>query len=208
MKPYRMLASTLASAVLVGIVSCASSSPAASEATMSAQVSPAMPSELDAGEGRRRHRSRIDFAAAAAELDTTESELKAALGLPENFPQRPRPNLTEAAAQLGITETELQDALGITFDPETGRPVRESQDERGSERSHQRPDLSAAASTLGITEDELKAALGIPERQHLRRPQLDLAGAAQQLGVTEAQVIEALGIPAPPAGERPAPQPQ
>ncbi|MEO1095848.1 MAG: hypothetical protein AAFX01_13215 [Cyanobacteria bacterium J06638_28] len=177
---YRFLALSVASACLLGAVGYANISNATSAATLVAQnASP------EQGQRQGRHH-RIDFAAAATELGTTEAELKTALGLPENPPERQRPDLAAAATQLGVTETQLQTALGITI--ETVRP-------------RTRPDLTAVAADLGVTEAALREALGKPEGEGgrqggRRRPRLDIAGAANQLGVTEDALIEALGIPA------------
>jgi DNA-binding FadR family transcriptional regulator len=42
-------------------------------------------------------------------LGVSETDLKAALGLPDNLP--PRPDLAAAATQLGVSETDLREAL-------------------------------------------------------------------------------------------------
>jgi hypothetical protein len=155
------------------------------------QSAPDSPRDSSRPDRRGRPHHRIDFAAAADKLGTTEPELRSALGLPEQPSERPRPNLAAAATTLGITEAQLQQALGIS-DSQTGeRP---------------RPNLQVAAEQLGITGAELRSALQLPERgdreNRPRRPQLDIAGAAETLGVTEAEIVEALGIPA--RSERPA----
>lgn len=177
------LASSLASACLVGAIGYAHYSNAASQPHLLGQNSspdsePTQPFQM---RPKRRHR-RIDFAAAATQLGTTEAQLKQLLGVPE------RPDLAEVASNLGVTGTQLREALGIALDPETGEPT----------RPRTRPDLAAAATQLGVTETELKEALGFPGRD---RPRLDIAGTAAALGVTEAQVIEALGLPVLPAGQ-------
>lgn len=146
-----------------------------------------------AGQQQGRPRRRIDFAAAAARLGTTEANLREALGLPAQ-PRTPgdRANrLREAADQLNVSEERLRQALGITLDPQTGQPV----------RPRTRPNLPAAATQLGVTETQLRTALGLPEPGEGRRsrPRLDIQGAASRLGVTEQQLREALGIPARPA---------
>ncbi len=153
--------------------------------------------------GGRQHR-RIDFAAAAARLGTTEANLRQALGLPAQTPanegrpnqgERRRSNLQQAAAQLNVSEERLRQALGITVDPQTGQPT----------RPRTRPNLQQVASQLGVTEAQLRTALGMPaEGARRMRPRLDIAGAAARLGVTEQQMIDALGIPPRPAnGQRP-----
>jgi hypothetical protein len=158
---------------------------------------PSTPSENHAGQHGPRH--RIDFAAAAAQLGTTEETLRAALGVSEH---RRGPDLAAAATQLGITEAQLRDALGFQLDPQTGEIIPPAT----------RPDFQAAAATLGVSEDQLHAALGRPEGAehcggfggrhggpHGGRPRLDIAGAAAELGVSEQQVIDALGLPPRPA---------
>jgi len=150
-------------------------------------------------------RPRLDIAAAAVTLGTTEEALIAALGLPDAPPERgsreqvkaERPDLAAAAATLGITEDALLAVLG---EPGQGHP-----------------DLAAIALALGVTEDALIDALGIHEGgsgpQHEQDghhpPQIDFAGAAETLGVTEEALIAALGLPnggpqsnGPPSGDR------
>lgn len=191
-------------ALLLGAMSCSagnaiSANPASGEARV-AQASPnsspdSAPSGMGDRGGRHSH-PRIDWAAAAAKLGTTETELREALGLPVQMRERQRPNLQAAAAQLNVTEAQLQQALGITIDPQTGQPA----------PPRTRPNLETAAQQLGVTEDQLKTALGFPERgersegnrQRGERPRLDIAGAATKLGVTEQQIVDALGLPARP----------
>ncbi|NJR65193.1 MAG: hypothetical protein HC772_07505 [Leptolyngbyaceae cyanobacterium CRU_2_3] len=196
------------SLLIIGATGCAvSAKTTASPANLVAQnssqdlaqnSSQQQPREPQPGE---RHR-RIDFAAAAEELGTTETALKEALGVPaqpegsERRPHdRPRPNLQEAATQLGVTEEQLTQAFGITIDPQTGEPS----------RPRTRPNFQAVAAQLGVTEDQLKQALGMPDqsgngdrngagRPEGRRSPLDITGAATKLGVTEDQLVRALGI--------------
>ncbi|MGB3613343.1 MAG: hypothetical protein WBA10_06060 [Elainellaceae cyanobacterium] len=147
-------------------------------------------------EGRkhgRGHRHHIDLTTAAAELGTTEPELREALGLPENPEAHGRERFEAAAIQLGVSEADLREALGITLDPETGRLM----------RPQTRPDLGAAAARLDVTEAELRDAFGgRGGGQHGQRPQLDVAGAAEAFGVSEAELTELLGIQNRPSGPR------
>ncbi|MBE9181978.1 hypothetical protein IQ268_25755 [Oculatella sp. LEGE 06141] len=80
--------------------------------------------------GQRGHRPP-DFAAAAAQLGTTEAELKEALGLPTEPPapgsrpargERPRPDFAAAAERLGVTEEALREALEANRRPSDDRP--------------------------------------------------------------------------------------
>lgn len=146
---------------------------------------------------QRRAHPPIDFAAAAAKLNISEADLKAALGVSGDSSttngQKRRLDIRGAAAKLGITEQQLVQALGLPPRPP-------------------RPDFAAAASKLGVTEAQLKAALGVPanppsENNGQRPPRPDFKAAAAKLGVTEQQLIDALGIPPrPPGGDRPANQ--
>ncbi|WP_416672903.1 hypothetical protein [Egbenema bharatensis] len=153
-------------------------------------------------EGRRR--TRIDFAVAAAQLETTEAELKDALGISDNreeWANRMRLRWQTAATELNVTEAQLQAALGITIDPETGR----------FSRPPSRPNLETAAADLGVTEAQLRSALGRSEHtsgdradrargnrswgdrtERTERMRQNLQQAATRLGVTEEQLIEAL----------------
>jgi hypothetical protein len=218
MKIQRLWMLSITSLVIVGAlgwtVSATVSAKTALSPNLLVQASPEDPAQGQ----MRKERRRIDFSAAAAQLGTTEAELKEALGVParppegdrpenrpENRPEgsRPaRPSFQEAATQLGVSEEQLTQALGLTIDPQTGEPS----------RPRNRPDLQAAATELGVTKEQLKAALGMPDRPPTEGPQgrrgrLDIAGAATKLGVTEDQLIQALGIPARPAGDRPGDRP-
>ncbi len=100
---------------------------------------------------RKPERPRIDFAAAAAKLGTTEAKLKAALGLPAHPPQEGKPS--------GIQPTSPQNGKAPTGNgkpearkPEQGRPPRP------------RLDIKGAAAKLGVTEQKLLQALGLPEK--------------------------------------------
>ncbi|MEC4806017.1 MAG: hypothetical protein SAJ12_04520 [Jaaginema sp. PMC 1079.18] len=181
-----LLATSVTAAVVIGTLGFANFSNAESNSRLIAQNSSENMQNRGQGQGRRHQRP--DFAAAAAQLGTTEEQLKQLLGVPE---RPPHPDFTEAASKLGVSEAQLRQALGITIDPETGEP----------NRPRNRPDLAQAASQLGVTEEAIKEALGRPEGGRGNRPRLDIAGTAAQLGVTEAQVIEALGLPTRPPGE-------
>jgi hypothetical protein len=197
MKRFPIWLLPTAAAFALGIVTHAWIDQSATAANlMVAQETSPTPSESSSRDGRG-HRHRIDFAAAAAQLGTTEATLKAALGVPEHR----GPDLAAAAMQLGITEAQLREALGLQLDPQTGEII----------PPETRPDLPAAAATLGVSEEALRTALGRPDGEgcgpgghhegggrHGGRPRLDIAGAAAQLGVSEQQVIEALGLPPRP----------
>ncbi|HIK56365.1 MAG TPA: hypothetical protein IGS37_14535 [Synechococcales cyanobacterium M55_K2018_004] len=156
-------------------------------------------------EGRGPGHRRIDFAAAAARLGTTEANLRQALGLPaQPLAEGDRPNrgarmterLQQAAAQLNVSEERLRQALGITLDPQTGQLVRPTT----------RPNLQTAAAQLGVTEEQLRNALGRPGGERHgegRRPRLDIRGAATRLGLTEQQLLDALGIQRRPMYNQP-----
>lgn len=175
-----------------GIASASLSNAAPSSQLLAQNSAPNNSQPQQQRQGKPRH--RIDFAAAAAKLGTTEAALKEALGVPAQPPERPRPNLQAAASQLGVSEEQLRQALGITLDPQTGQPT----------RPRTRPNLQAAAAQLNVTEAQLRTALGFPmDGSRPKRPQLNISGAAAKLGVTEAQLIEALGIPPRPPGEQP-----
>ena len=198
MRIQRLWMLSMTSLVIVGAIGCAVSAKTAVNPNLVAQASPQNPTQS------KKPHHRIDFAAAATQLGTTEAALKEALGVPAQPPEgtRPaRPSLEEAATQLGVTKDQLTQALGITIDAQTGQPS----------RPRTRPDLQAAATQLGVTEDQLKTALGMPERSPTegaqgRHHRFDIAGAATKLGVTEDQLIQALGIPARPDGDRPGDQ--
>ncbi|MGF1513343.1 MAG: hypothetical protein ACFB5Z_06565 [Elainellaceae cyanobacterium] len=179
----------IAAAALVGAIGVANANAANTSATdlrpdQAARTSGAERVKRHHG-GRGRGHHRIDFADAAAELNTTEAELKAALGIPENREEAARARFVAAAAELDVTPEALRDALGVSIDPETGRP----------ERPRTRPDLEAAATQLGVTAAELRAAFGFSEEDGRRGPRLDIAGAAAQFGVSEAELTELLGLP-------------
>lgn len=194
---FRRLGLLSAALLMVGSIGyavSAQSSPIQGDRIAQSSPTDASPNSSE-GQRQSGRRPRIDFAAAATQLGTTEAELKEALGLPAqppegDRPERMRPNLQEAATTLGVTEDQLLQALGITIDPATGRPS----------RSGERPDLQAAATQLGVTEEQLKAALGHPGQRANGdrpegRPRMDIPGAAAKLGVTEDQLIQALGLP-------------
>jgi hypothetical protein len=121
---------------------------------------------------RGAYRRGQHLAAAAAELGVSETELRSALGLPE---QPIEPDFTGAAAQLGTTETELRSALRSSIQPGPGPRGR-------------RPDFAAVAQQYGVSTEVLLSALGIPAE----RPQPNIAAAAQQLGVSEESLRNAL----------------
>jgi hypothetical protein len=64
------------------------------------------PSASGAGGGQPLQSQVPDLAAAAAQLDITEAQLRDALGPPP-------PNLAAAAARQGVTEAQLREALGV-----------------------------------------------------------------------------------------------
>jgi hypothetical protein len=142
---------------------------------------------------------RLNLAAAAEQLGTTEAELRSALGLPapgeqpdreammarrQAMRQQAAARLSAAAAELGVEEADLVAAMRSQWQ-------QRSQNGRG---------LTAMAEELGVSEDALRSALmpenGWPEGARVggRRPGLDIAAAAEALGVTEAEVIDALGL--------------
>lgn len=98
---------------------------------------------------RKPQRPRIDFAAAAAKLGTTEAKLKAALGLPA------RPSQADKSSGAQLTPPQNGQATtgkGESRKPEQGRPPRP------------RLDIKGAAAKLGVTEQKLLQALGLPEK--------------------------------------------
>jgi putative heme degradation protein len=119
------------------------------------------------------------LAAAAAQLGVSEAELKAALGLPAERPQRP--DMTAVAAQLGVAEADLRETLRSTM--HSARQQRQAGD-----RPNPGQMLTDAASQLGVSEIALRSALGIPDAM----PRPDMAAAAAQLGVSEAELTDAL----------------
>ncbi len=92
----------------------------------------------------RKPKPRIDFAAAAAKLGTTEAKLKEALGIPPHPPQEDKTPGSQAN-QPKNTQSEPRK-------PEQGRPPRP------------RLDIKGAAMKLGVTEQKLIQALGLPEK--------------------------------------------
>lgn len=194
----------LSAAVMMAGAIGATTLQAAADPTPQVSQTPtqSQPEQRQPGQGRR-----IDFAAAATQLGTTEVALREALGLPAQ--PRPRPDLQAAATRLGVSQDRLMQALGITIDPQTNRPI----------RSGNRPNLQTAAAQLGVTEVALREAMGLPaqrpaegSRQPGQHHRLDIAGAATRLGVTQERLIQALGIqprsgnPAPTRRDRPAQQ--
>lgn len=127
------------------------------------------PDQYRGGRGQRRGQR---LAEAAAELGVSETQLRTALGLPE---QPIEPDFAGAAAQLGTTETELRNALRSSTQPGPGPRGR-------------RPDFSAVAQQYGVSTETLVSALGVPTE----RPQPDITAAAQQLGVSEDELRDAL----------------
>ncbi|WP_299412205.1 YHYH protein [Acaryochloris sp. IP29b_bin.148] len=74
------------------------------------------------GPDNRPPRRGPDFAAAAQKLGVSESQLREALGSPENSPPQPgqrppKPDLAAAAQKLGVTEQQLAEALGRPPNP-------------------------------------------------------------------------------------------
>ena len=121
---------------------------------------------------RGRYHRGERLAEAAAELGVSETELRTALGLPE---QPIEPDLAGAAAQLGTTETELRNSL------------RDST-QAGSGRWGRRPNFDAVAQQYGVSTEALLTALGVPAQ----RPRPDIAAAAERLGVSEDDIWDAL----------------
>lgn len=136
------------------------------------------------------------LAAAAAQLGVSEADLKAALGMPAERPQRP--DMAAVAAQLGVAETDLRETLRNTMH-------HARQQRQAGDRPNPSQMLTDAASQLGVSEIALRSALGLPEA--MSRP--DLAAAAAQLGVSEAELTAALrshrGGPMPRRQTAPAP---
>jgi hypothetical protein len=131
--------------------------------------------------GERGHgQGHQSLAAAAAQLGVSETDLKAALGIPA---ERPRPDMAAAATQLGVSETDLREAL------RTSMTATRQQHRTTGDRPDLGAALAAAADQLGVSETDLKAALGLPDNLP---PRPDLAAAAAQLGVSETDLREAL----------------
>jgi hypothetical protein len=155
----------------------------------------------EGGSGCHGRGHRPDLAVTAAELGVSETELREALGLPDERPERP--DLATAAAQLGVSETELREAM------ESARAAMREQ-HQAARAEGERPQrggrgeaLATVASQLGVSETNLKAALGLPD-QRPERP--DLAAAASQLGISETELQDALRSSRSPRqrGEQPA----
>ncbi len=128
------------------------------------------------GRGQRGAQRGEHLAAAAAQLGVSEADLRSALGMPDQRPQRP--DLAAAAAQLGTTEDELRTSLRSFM--QSQRQARQGQ---GPQAGH--PDFTALAQQYGVSEAEFRRIMGIPNRP-------DLAAAAAQLGVSEADLRSAL----------------
>jgi hypothetical protein len=82
------------------------------EHSQSPQSSGAKPHEHKQQGDRKTKGHRIDFAAAAAKLGTTEAKLKALLGVPVRRAQTCL-DIKGTAAKLGVTEQKLIEALGL-----------------------------------------------------------------------------------------------
>jgi hypothetical protein len=90
------------------------------------------------------HPPRIDFAAAAKQLGTTEAQLIEALGLPAKPPEPPSDNnnrplyppppppldIRGAAKKLGVTEAQLIQILGIPSRPPGDRNIPDNSEKR------------------------------------------------------------------------------
>jgi hypothetical protein len=113
------------------------------------------------------------LAAVAAQLGVSETDLRAALGLPE---QPAQPDFAGAAAELGTSEDELRAAL------------RDSRRGGAGPRRH-RPDFAAVAEQFDVSTEALLAALGLPTEQP-QRP--DLETVAAELEVSESDLRNAL----------------
>jgi lambda repressor-like predicted transcriptional regulator len=165
-----LLVSTLGFAATLGN-GTAWANPTPSEGTVSLELAQrGNPSTQGSQRGANRRGQHL--ATAAAELGVSETELRTALGLPE---QPIEPDFAGAAAQLGTTETELRNAL-------------RSSHQAGPGPGGRRPDFAAVAQQYGVSTETLLSALGVPAE----RPQPDIAAAAQQLGVSEDVLRDAL----------------
>lgn len=114
---------------------------------------------------RKSERPRINFAAAAAKLGTTEAKLKETLGIPVRAPQS-NPQSNPQGESRG-------ESRGDNSSGERGRPKRGHQ-----EQGHGRPprlDIKGAAAKLGVTEQKLMNALGLQPK-----PPQDQSGNMQQ----------------------------
>lgn len=121
-------------------------------AAYAAESGPARSPQPSEGQSKQRpdrkpQRPRIDFAAAAAKLGTTEAKLKAALGLPARPPQEGKPSRAQPTPPQSGQATS---GKGEPRKPEQGRPPR--------------LDIKGAAAKLGVTEQKLLQALGLPEK--------------------------------------------
>ena len=145
MKTYQRL--SISSLLLLGL-----SFLTVATAAYAAESSPARSPQPLEGQSKQRpdrkpQRPRIDFAAAAAKLGTTEAKLKAALGLPARPPQEGKPS---GAQPTSPQNGQAMSGKGEPRKPEQGRPPR--------------LDIKGAAAKLGVTEQKLLQALGLPEK--------------------------------------------
>ena len=125
-----------------------------------APQSPAQSAKPRQQRSDRKPKPRIDFAAAAAKLGTTEAKLKEALGIPAYPPKEGKaPGPQTNQPQNG----QPKNTQGKPRKPEQGRPPRP------------RLDIKGAAVKLGVTEQKLIQALGLPEKP----PMQNQPGAAQ-----------------------------
>lgn len=138
-------------------------------------------SERPERQGRGFGQGHRSLAAAADQLGVSEADLKAALGIPAEMPQRS--DMAAVATQLGVSETDLREAL------RTSMVAARQQYRTTGDRPDPNAVLAAAATQLSVSETDLKAALGLPDTLP---PRPDMAAAATQLGVSETDLREAL----------------
>jgi hypothetical protein len=179
MKLRHLMLTTTAAATLLGAVGLAILSgnslagaetvSSVNQSTLGLKQQGNRPDHYRGARGQQRGQRLVE---AAAELGVSETQLRTALGLPE---QPIEPNFAGAAAELGTTEAELRNALRSSTQPGPGPRGR-------------RPDFAAVAQQYGVSTETLLSALGVPAE----RPQPNLAAAAQQLGVSEDELRNAL----------------
>ena len=144
MKTYQRL--SISSLLLLGL-----SFLTVATAAYAAESGPSQSPQSSEGQSKQRpdrkpQRPRIDFAAAAAKLGTTEAKLKAALGLPA----RPQEGKPSGAQPTPPQNGQTMSGKGEPRKPKQGRPPR--------------LDIKGAAAKLGVTEQKLLQALGLPEK--------------------------------------------
>ncbi|HSM80119.1 MAG TPA: hypothetical protein VLS96_00455 [Nodosilinea sp.] len=108
MTMHRSVITAALAAGLLGSLGLAMLGQASQAETTLAQQQPQRPDSQGPNMGRGRSHGQW-LTEAATQLGVSETELRAALGLPAEPPQRP--DLATAAAQLGVSEADLQSAL-------------------------------------------------------------------------------------------------